>query len=102
MYSAYLKWMELIKGERKKNIYIKLLTYFLCDNIWSENVFSIIKLVFRGQREFCSFYYNVYFVIKVDNIIETTTQANQLIQFCNFQGSKKKLKSVRTSLSEYF
>ena len=59
MYSAYLKWLELIKGERKKYIYIKLLTYFLCDNIWSENVFSIIKLVFRGKREFCLFYYNV-------------------------------------------
>ena len=33
----------------------KLLTYFFCDNIWSENFLFynfIIKLVFRGIREF--------------------------------------------------
>ena len=32
--------------------------YFLFKNIWSENFFSIIKIVFWEKREFYLFYYN--------------------------------------------
>ena len=42
----------------------KLLTYFLCDNTWSEN-FSIIKLDFRGKRGFYLFFYNAFFKDRV-------------------------------------
>ena len=37
---------------------ISLTVDFLCNNIWSENFFSIIKLIFQGKREFCLFYYH--------------------------------------------
>ena len=42
----------------------QILTYFLCDNTWSEN-FSIIKLDFRGKRGFYLFYYNAFFKNRV-------------------------------------
>ena len=40
-------------------------SYFLCDNIWSDNFFSIIKLIFQGKREFYFFYYKTIFTYQV-------------------------------------
>ena len=45
------------KGEHNKFLK-KLLTYFECNNIWSNDFFSIIKLVFWGKRDFYLSYYN--------------------------------------------
>ena len=50
MYIWIIKRPNIYAGERKK-LLKKLVTYFLCDNIWSED-FSIVKLAFRCNAVF--------------------------------------------------
>ena len=54
-YYYNINYSFLFKGERKK--YLKDLTYF-SSHFEQRTFFSIIKFVFRGQREFYLFYYN--------------------------------------------
>ena len=50
-----------IKGKRKQ-FFKKLLTYYLCDNIQPENLFSGLReLVFREKTWVFFFYYNAIF-----------------------------------------
>ena len=69
----------MFKGNVRR--YKKLLTYFLCDDIWLENFFSIIKLVFPGNIKFYLFYYNAIFKERVLQYLNRLNRALKVRSF---------------------
>ena len=108
---TYIVMSNVFKGERTKN-FKKRLTYFLCNNIWSEKFISITKLVFHVKRELYLFYYNTIFK---DHILLKQTQSSIEIDaiivkkhvFFNFVEKyarfkwKKKVNVIITIIIEY-